>query len=293
MRSSTERTYACAVTPLLAKRYWQLYLAYSWKGPIPFAFQAPRPRPIGRFAPDSSVHTHGSQFSAADGPSSSRHFRAEPVLRPRIPASQHDREERLPVSPLARRIASVRATRIDCNQAAVGQFAGRTDLISQYRSRAAPADRLLYITVRKNSDRRRHILRPDRRHGLPPALACDRISPDATLLELSLLRNAQILLALQCRLRKEFMTIGKVPAPYTPLQKTIPTPPKGDPRSAIPSPSIGGVLAPNQRVLEWDQISKVGKIDQIPCCELSTSAATFPNKGLMLHRCCGDRPAEK
>jgi hypothetical protein len=180
MRSTTERTYACAVTPLLAERYWQLYLSYGWKGPIPFAFQAPRPRPIGRFAPDSSVHTHGSQFSAADGPSSSRHFRAEPVLRPRIPASQHDSEERLPVSPLARRIASVRATRIDCNQAAVGQFAGRTDLISQYRSRAAPADRLLYITVRKNSDRRRHILRPDRRHGLPPALACDRISPDAS-----------------------------------------------------------------------------------------------------------------
>src|SRR5580658_4831185 len=77
MSSTTEGTYACAVTPLLAKRYWQLYLAYSWKGPIPFAFQAPRPRPIGRFAPDSSVHTHGSQFSAADEPSSSRHFRAE------------------------------------------------------------------------------------------------------------------------------------------------------------------------------------------------------------------------
>lgn len=56
------------------------------------------------------------------------------------------------------------------------------------------------------------------------------------------------------------MTISKVPPPYTPLQKgTPPPPPIGDPRRAAPPPSLGGVLAPNQRVLQWDQISQVTK----------------------------------
>ena len=55
------------------------------------------------------------------------------------------------------------------------------------------------------------------------------------------------------------MTIGKVPAPYVPIQKTPPPPPPGGPGRATPPPSIGGVLAPNQRLLQWDQISKVTK----------------------------------
>jgi hypothetical protein len=55
------------------------------------------------------------------------------------------------------------------------------------------------------------------------------------------------------------MTIDKVPAPYVPLQKTIPPPPPGGPGRAIPLPSMGGVLAPNQRPLQWDQIIKVTK----------------------------------
>jgi hypothetical protein len=55
------------------------------------------------------------------------------------------------------------------------------------------------------------------------------------------------------------MTISKVPAPYVPLQKTPPAPPPGGPGRATPPPSMGGVLAPNQRPLQWDQISKVTK----------------------------------
>src|SRR5580658_9084136 len=82
MRSTTERTYACAVTPLLAERYWQLYLAYSWKGHGFFAFQAPGSWPIGRLAPSSSVHAHGTQCIAIDGSSSSGCFRAVRTLRP-------------------------------------------------------------------------------------------------------------------------------------------------------------------------------------------------------------------
>jgi hypothetical protein len=55
------------------------------------------------------------------------------------------------------------------------------------------------------------------------------------------------------------MTIGKVPGQYVPLQKTPPSPPPGGPGKVTPSPSMGGVLAPNQRALQWDQISKVTK----------------------------------
>lgn len=55
------------------------------------------------------------------------------------------------------------------------------------------------------------------------------------------------------------MTIGKVPPAYVPLKKTPPSPPPGGPGRATPPPSMGGVLAPNQRLLQWDQISKVIK----------------------------------
>ncbi|MGB7189706.1 MAG: hypothetical protein WBD10_06190 [Acidobacteriaceae bacterium] len=55
------------------------------------------------------------------------------------------------------------------------------------------------------------------------------------------------------------MTIGKVPAPYVPLNKTVPSPPPGGPGRATPRPSLGGVLAPNQRPLQWDEISRVAK----------------------------------
>lgn len=55
------------------------------------------------------------------------------------------------------------------------------------------------------------------------------------------------------------MTIFKVPPPYVPLKKTIPTPPPLPTGKIAPPPSMGGVLAPNQRVLQWDEISKVTK----------------------------------